>query len=120
MERYIDAYMVPVPKKNLKAYKKVAHKAGKIWIDNGALQYIEAVGEDMQKHPYCVSFKEVMKPKRNETIIVAYVIYRSRAHRDRVNKKVMEDPRMTEKPEDMPFDCERIVFNGFETIVNLP
>ena len=123
MKRYIDGFVLPVPKKNIEAYKKMSRDAGKIWIEYGALQYVEAVGEDMKKQPYATSFKEMVEPKRGETILFSFIMYKSRKHRDRVNEKVMKDPRMNQDGQDMdnmPFDCKRMAYNGFETIVYLP
>lgn len=122
MKRYIDGFVLPVQKKNIKAYQKLARKAGKIWIEHGALQYTEAVGEDLKKQDFCMSFTQMVKPKKGETIIMAFIVYKSKKHRDSVNKKVMKDPRM--KCDDnqmgsMPFDCKRMAYSGFETIVHL-
>ncbi len=118
---YVDGYVLPVPKKNRDAYKKMAKLAAKVWIEHGALQYLEAEGEDMKKQPFCMNFKQIVEPKRNESIIFAFVLFKSRAHRDKVNKKVMEDPRMNPEnaEKDMPFDCKRMIYNGFKTLVNM-
>ena len=120
MKRYVDGYVLPVPKKNIKAYQKIARACGKIWMEHGALQYVESVAEDMTKHPFCMSFSDIVQPKRGETMIFAFIMFKSRKHRDSVNKKAMEDPRLQpDKKTPMPFDCKRMAWNGFETIVNL-
>lgn len=116
---YVDGYVLAVPRKNLAAYRKMAKQAGKIWMEHGALQYLECAGEDMKKHPFCASFPSTLKLKRGETAIFAFVIYKSRKHRDQVNKKVMSDPRLQDgcDPDKMPFDVKRMTYGGFETIV---
>lgn len=117
---YVDGYVLPVPSKNLDTYKKMAKDACKVWMEHGALQYIEAVGEDMKKNPWCMNFKQIVEPKRGETIVFAFVLFKTRKHRDTVNKKAMEDPRL-QPPEggmdNMPFDCTRMAYNGFEVMV---
>lgn len=117
--RYVDAFVLPVPEKKLKDYRSVAQKAGKVWLQHGALQYIEAVGDDLV-FQMGVPFTGIIKPKKGETVIVSFILYKSRAHRDRVNAKVMTDPslkRMMEKGP-MPFDMKRMVYGGFQTIVD--
>ena len=115
---YVDGYVLPVPTKKLAVYQKIASKAGKIWKEHGALEYKECVGEDL-KTSFGVSFTKNMKLKKGETVIFAFVVFKSRAHRDKVNAKVMKDPRLTEGMEqaDMPFDCKRMVYGGFKSIV---
>jgi uncharacterized protein YbaA (DUF1428 family) len=122
--RYIDGYVLPVPKKNLKAYKKMAQVAGKIWKKHGALKYVEAVAEDLAsvKEWAGYPFPKTVKAKKGETVVFAFVVYKSRAHRDSVNKKVMNDPHMSPdsmKDKPMPFDMKRMAYGGFETIVDL-
>ena len=120
--RYVDAFLLPVPEKKLKDYRSLAQKAGKVWLQHGALQYIEAVGDDLvQMGVPFTGFTGIIKPKKGETVIVSFIVYKSRAHRDRVNAKVMADPslkRMMEKGP-MPFDMKRMVYGGFQTIVDL-
>lgn len=120
MAKYVDGFVIPVPKKNLDAYRKIACKAGKVWKDHGALEYIECVADDVKlgKH---TSFPQSVKLKKDETVIFSYIIYNSRAHRDRVNKKVFEDPRLKDMmdPKSMPFDGKRMFWGGFKTIVEL-
>jgi uncharacterized protein YbaA (DUF1428 family) len=117
MARYVDGYVLPIPKKKLAAYRKIALLASKVWRDHGALEYRECAGDDLDVK-FGVPFGKVIKLKPGETVIFAYVVYKSRAHRDRVNAKVMKDPRMNAfDPKDMPFDCKRMVYGGFTTIV---
>lgn len=119
MAQYIDGFLLVVPKKNIKAYKQMATKAGRIWMDLGALEYRECVGEhlDVKK---VLPFTKVAKAKSGETVIFSYVVYKSRAHRDKVNAKIMSDPRiakmMTMKP---LFDFRRMAYGGFESIVSM-
>ena len=99
----------------------MAKQVGKIWMEHGALQYIEAVGEDMKKKSFCTSFPASRQTKKAKRLSSLTIVYKSRAHRDRVNKKAEADPRLTPEnsPDDMPFDCKRMAWNGFETLVNL-
>ena len=116
---YVDGYVLPVPKKNLSVYRQIAQKAGKIWREHGAVEYRECVGEDL-KSGWGVTFPKMMKSKSGETIIFSYVVFKSRAHRDKVNAKVMKDKRLAEMMNDsaMPFDCKRIVYGGFKVLVD--
>ncbi|MFN0207661.1 MAG: DUF1428 domain-containing protein [Planctomycetota bacterium] len=118
MPKYVDGYLLAVPTKNLAAYKKMATLASKVWKEHGALDYRECVGEDLNLE-WGVSFNKTLNTKKGETVVFAYIVYKSRAHRDSVNKKVMKDPRIAGMcdPKDMPFDCKRMVVGGFETIV---
>ena len=115
---YVDGFVVPVPRRKLAAYRAMARKAGKIWKEHGALEYKECVADDM-KPEFGVPFPKNMKLKAGETVIFAFVVFKSRAHRDKVNAKVMKDPRLCEgmDPKDMPFDAKRMVYGGFKTIV---
>jgi len=117
--RYVDGFVLPVPKKNLQAYRHIAQKAGKIWREYGALDYKECVGDDLDVK--CgVPFPHSVKLKPGETVVFAYIVYKSRAHRDRVNAKVMNDPRIKNMcdPKDMPFDVKRMVQGGFKVLVD--
>ena len=116
---YVDGYVLPVPKNKLDVYRKIATKAGKIWKEHGALEYKECVADDVNTG-FGVPFPKNMKLKNGETVIFAFVVFKSRAHRDKVNAKVMNDPRLTAGMEaaDMPFDCKRMVYGGFKTIVD--
>ncbi len=114
--KYVDGFVVPVPKKNLKAYAKMAALGGKIWMEHGALEYFECAGDDLDVK-YGMPFKKGIKLKPSETVVFAFIVYKSRAHRDQVNAKVMKDPRMHSAPKDMPFDCQRMMWGGFKTLV---
>ena len=114
---YVDGFLLPLPTKNLTAYRRIARTAAKVWREHGALDYRECAGDDLNVK-FCVPFPRLLKPKRGETIVFAYIAYKSRAHRDAVNKKVMKDPRIAGmSTEKMPFDCKRMVYGGFKTIV---
>jgi uncharacterized protein YbaA (DUF1428 family) len=116
--RYVDGFVVPVPKKNLQAYRKMAKKAGKIWMEHGALEYVECVADDV-KPGKPTSFPQSVKLKPDEVVVFSYVVYKSRAERNRINKKVMSDPRLASMmdPKAMPFDAKRMFFGGFKSIV---
>jgi len=117
--RYVDGFLLPVPKKNLKAYARMAQKAGKIWRGYGAIDYKECAGDDL-KVKMGVPFPRQMKVKPGETVVFSYIVYKSRAHRDRVNAKVMKDPRIQGMcdPKDMPFDVKRMLYGGFKVLVD--
>jgi len=116
--RYVDGFVLPIPVKNLKAYARVAKKAGKIWREHGALEYRECVGDDMDVK-WGVPFPRQIKLKPGETAVFSWIVYKSRADRDRVNAKVMNDPRLDNMMDPMLFDCKRMVYGGFKTIVEL-
>lgn len=118
MARYVDGYVLPVPRKKLEAYRRMAQKASRVWQDHGALEYRECVGDDL-KVKMGVSFPRRIRAKRGETVIFSWVVFKSRADRDRVNAKVMKDPRLAKMmdPKAMPFDVKRMVYGGFKTIV---
>ena len=118
MPNYVDGYILPLPRKNIKAYQRIARLASKVWLDHGALSYRETAGDDLQVK-WGVPFGKQMKLKKGETVVFAYVEYKSRAHRDKVNAKVMNDPRMAAMcdPKDMPFDPKRMVYGGFKVLV---
>ena len=115
---YVDGFVVPVPKKNLKAYREMAEKAGKVWRDHGALDYKECVADDV-KVGKLTSFPRSVKLKSTETVIFSYIVYKSRAHRDQVIAKVMKDPRLAKMmdPKSMPFDGKRMIYGGFKLLV---
>ena len=117
MAKYVDGFVLAVPKNKLDEYRKIARKAGKLWREHGALDYKECVAEDVPDGKL-TSFPMSVKAKRNETVVFAWITYKSRAHRDSVNKKVMEDPRMQPDGTEMPFDMKRMVYGGFEVIVD--
>jgi uncharacterized protein YbaA (DUF1428 family) len=114
---YVDGFVLPIPRKNLGAYKRMAQKAGRIWKEYGALDYRECVGDDLDVK-MGRSFPRQLGLKRGETVIFSWIVYRSRAHRDQVNAKVMKDPRIAGMTE-MPFDVKRMCYGGFESIVDL-
>lgn len=118
--RYADGYVVPVPKEKLPAYRRMAQKAGKIWKEHGALEFRECVAEDV-KVGKLTSFPRSVKLKPDETVVFSWIVFKSRADRDRVNAKVMKDPRLTSMMnlKDMPFDAKRMIYGGFEVIVDL-
>lgn len=117
---YVDGFVLPVPKKNLDAYRRLARKAGKVWKEYGALEYIECVEDDV-KPGKLTSFPQAVKRKPDEVVVFSWIVYRSRAHRDRVNAKVMADPRIAAMgpPAVMPFDGKRMFWGGFKSIVSL-
>ena len=120
MAGYVDGFVVPVPKKSVEAYRRIARKAGKVWRDHGALDYKECVGDDV-KPGKLTSFPQSVKLKPGETVFFSWIVFKSRAHRDRVNAKVMKDPRLARMmdPKAMPFDARRMIYGGFEVLVDL-
>jgi uncharacterized protein YbaA (DUF1428 family) len=116
---YVDGFLLPVPKKNLKAYRRMAQKAGKVWREHGALEFKECAGDDL-KVKFGVPFTRLIKPKPGETVMFSFIVYKSRAHRDRVNAKAMKDPRLAKMmdPEGMPFDAKRMACGGFKVLVD--
>jgi uncharacterized protein YbaA (DUF1428 family) len=119
MPKYVDGYVLPVPTKNLDQYRKMALKAGKIWREHGALEVRECVGEDLDVE-MGQPFPTRIKLKAGETVVFSWIVFKSRAHRDRVNARVMNDPRMADmNPNSMPFDCARMLYGGFTALVDL-
>ncbi|WP_408953604.1 DUF1428 domain-containing protein [Lysobacter sp. Hz 25] len=116
---YVDGYVLAVPKKNLAAYRKLASRAGKIWMEYGALQYVESVADDV-KPGKTTSFPQAVKLKADEVVVFSWIVFKSRAQRDRINKKVMGDPRLADMidPKAMPFDGKRMIFGGFKQVVS--
>jgi uncharacterized protein YbaA (DUF1428 family) len=117
MAHYVDGFVIPVPKKNLKAYQNMAKISAKAWIKHGALEYVECVADDVSKGKI-TSFPRSVKLKSNEVVIFSYAVYKSRAHRDRVMAKVMKDKSVMKIWENMPFDGMRMIWGGFKTIVS--
>ncbi len=116
--RYVDGFVLPVPKKNLQAYRRIAQKAGRIWREHGALEYRECAGDDLNVK-WGVPFPRRIKLKPGETVFFSWIVFKSRAHRDRVNAKVMKDPRLSNMdPKSLPFDCKRMVYGGFKVLVD--
>src|SRR5262245_48313269 len=117
MARYVDGFVLPIPKRNAAAYRKIARKAGKIWREHGALEYFECMGEDV-KPGKVTSFPQSVKLKAGEVVWFSWIVYKSRKHRDQVLKKVMADPRLQMSPDAMPFDGQRMIYGGFEVAVD--
>ncbi len=116
---YVDGFVLPVPRRNLAAYRRQARAAGKVFRDLGALQFVECVGDDLAtKAGMGMSFTKLVKPKAGEAVLFSFIVYRSRAHRDAVNRKMMKDPRMAQFTQ-MPFDVKRMAYGGFKSIVDL-
>ena len=116
---YVDGFLLAVPKKHLQAYRRISQRVGKVWREYGALDYKECAGDDLRIKGV-VSFTRVMRPKPGETVVFSWIVYKSRAHRDRVNAKVMKDPRLANMdPKSMPFDMKRMVYGGFKVLVDL-
>ncbi|HEV7801649.1 MAG TPA: DUF1428 domain-containing protein [Burkholderiales bacterium] len=115
---YVDGFIIPVPKKNMKAYMKIAKKAAKVWKDHGALEVRECAADDVKVGKW-TSFPRSVKMKPSETVVFSYIVYKSRKDRDKVNAKVMKDPRLTDmmNPKSMPFDAKRMIFGGFTVAV---
>jgi uncharacterized protein YbaA (DUF1428 family) len=116
MAHYVDGFVLPVPKKNLNVYRRMAQQAGRLWRENGALEFRECVGDDLNVK-MGLPFPRGIKTKPGETVVFSWIIYKSRAHRDRVNTKVVRDPRFEKLPKTMPFDVKRMLYGGFKTIV---
>ncbi len=117
---YVDGFVVPVPKKKLADYKRMARKAGKVWREHGAIAYVECVGDDVPKGK-TTSFPQSVKLKPGEVVVFSWIVYKTRAQRDRINKKVMADPRLAEMmdPKGLPFDGKRMFWGGFKSMVEL-
>jgi len=114
---YVDGYVLPVPKKSLPAYRRIAQKAGRIWREHGAVEYRECAGDDLTVK-MGIPFPRTIKLKQGETVVFSWIVFKSRAHRDRVNAKVMKDPRLANMdPKTLPFDCNRMVYGGFKVLV---
>jgi uncharacterized protein YbaA (DUF1428 family) len=118
---YVDGFVIPIPKKNIEAYRKMARKAGKVWMEHGALEYRECVGDDLDLEAMGRPFPKLARTKAGETVLFSWIVYKSRAHRDRVNARVMKDPRIQAMmdPKKMPFDGKRMSYGGFRTVVDL-
>ena len=115
---YVDGFVLPVPVKNLRAYRRMAQLAGKVWREHGALDYREFVADDVKVGKW-TSFPRSVKLKRGETVVFSWIVYRSRDHRDRVNSKVMKDKRLAKMmdPNAMPFDTKRMIYGGFKFLL---
>ena len=119
--RYVDGFVIPISRRKLDAYRRIARAAGKVWMDLGALEYRECAGDDM--YPKGTKpFPRLARAKKGETVLFSWIVYKSRAHRDQVNDRVMKDPRiakMMQDPKSMPFDVKRMVYGGFKVLVDL-
>lgn len=119
MRKYVDGFVLPLPKKNVEAYQKFSAAAGKVWREHGALEYVECIGDDV-KPGKVTSFPQAVKLEADETVVFAWIVYESREHRDRVNAAVMKDPRVANMdPKTMPFDGMRMIWGGFEVLLDL-
>lgn len=116
MAHYVDGFVIPIPTKNLAAYRKMAQLGAKVWREHGALEYRECVGDHLDNDSP-LPFPKLARAKPDETVVFAWIVYKSRSHRDSVLKKVMADPRMDMDPKSMPFDMKRMAWGGFKTIV---
>jgi uncharacterized protein YbaA (DUF1428 family) len=117
MPGYVDGFVIPIKKSQVQAYRRMASVAAKVWRDHGALEFRECVGEDFDVH--CgVPFPKQVKAKTGETVMFSWIVYRSRAHRDKVNAAVMKDPRLAKMGTTMPFDVDRMVYGGFKILVD--
>ena len=113
---YVDGFLIPIAKKNVRAYRRMAEMGRKAWMKHGALDYKECVGDDLAP-TFAAPFTRLLKLKPSETAVFAYIVFKSRAHRDQVNKKVMKEMNDMVGPKDMPFDMKRMVYGGFKTVV---
>ena len=119
MGGYVNGFVLPVPKANVEAYRRIAEDAGKVWREYGALEYVECVADDV-KAGEITSFPQSVKLEPEETVVFAWIVYESREHRDRVNQQVMKDPRMADMdPKSLPFDGKRMFWGGFEVLVEV-
>jgi uncharacterized protein YbaA (DUF1428 family) len=117
---YVDGFVLPIPTKNMAAYRKMARLAGKVWREHGALDYKECIADDV-KPGKLTSFPQSVKLKKGETVVFSFIVYKSKADRNRINKKVMSDPRLAAmmNPKSMPFDGKRMFWGGFKVFVDL-
>jgi uncharacterized protein YbaA (DUF1428 family) len=117
---YVDGFVLPLPKKNLAAYRKMSRKAGKVWMEHGALAYVETIADDVHPGKH-TSFPQSVKLQKNEMVVFSWIVFRSRRDRDRINAKVMADPRIAGmmSPAAMPFDAKRMIYGGFAPIIEL-
>jgi uncharacterized protein YbaA (DUF1428 family) len=114
---YVDGFVLPIPEANVDAYKKMARKAAKIWREHGALEYRECIGDDLAVQG-ALPFTKGIRTKPGETVIFAWVVYKSKADRNRIMKKIFADPRMQPDGSDMPFDMKRMMYGGFKILVD--
>jgi uncharacterized protein YbaA (DUF1428 family) len=119
MAKYVDGFVLPIPRKNAAAYRRIARKAGEVWREHGALEYVEAIADDVKPGKY-TSFPQSVKLKPGEIVWFSWIVFNSRKHRDAVNAKVMNDPRLAKMmdPKAMPFDGKRMIYGGFRVMVS--
>src|SRR5262245_31979719 len=119
MPQYVDGFVLPVPKKKLAAYRRIAKRSGKVWREHGAIEYVECVADDVKRGKW-TSFPRSVKLKPSEIVVFSFITYKSLAHRNRVNAKAMKDPRLADmmNPKTLPFDPKRMFWGGFKTIVS--
>jgi uncharacterized protein YbaA (DUF1428 family) len=117
--KYVDGFVIPLPRKKVEAYRRMSRAASKVWLDHGALEYRECAGDDLA-NKWGVEFPRLAGAKAGETVVFSWIVYKSKAHRDRVNKKVMKDPRIAKmmNPKDTPFEVKRMAYGGFKVIVD--
>jgi uncharacterized protein YbaA (DUF1428 family) len=113
---YVDGFVVPLPKNKVEAYRRMATDAGNVWKEHGALAFVECIADDV-KPGKLTSFPQAVNLEPDETVVFSYIVYPSRAERDRINELVMKDPRLDMNPADMPFDAKRMIFGGFKVLV---
>jgi uncharacterized protein YbaA (DUF1428 family) len=120
MAHYVDGFVLPIPKKNAAAYRRIARRAGKVWRDHGALAYVECIGDDVKPGKW-TSFPQSVKLEPDEVVWFSYIVFKSRRHRDQVNARVMKDPRLASQmdPSKMPFDGRRMIYGGFQVAVDV-
>ena len=123
MERYVDGFVIPISNEKVDAYREMASEAGKLWMEHGALEYFEGIGDDMEPDTGempMMTFPELAQTEDFETVVFSFIVFESREHRDEVNAKVMEDPSMDPEnfEEEMPFDTGRVAYGGFRSIVS--
>jgi len=118
MSRYVDGFVLPIPKRNTNAYRRMARKGARVWLEHGALEYVECIADDVKTGKH-TSFPQSVKLKRGEVVWFSYIVYKSRRHRDQVMAKVMNDPRLAEMMhgKSMPFDGKRMFWGGFKVMV---
>jgi uncharacterized protein YbaA (DUF1428 family) len=117
MAKYVDGFLLPMPRKQLANYRRIAARAGKIWKKHGALDYIEAAGDDLRPKGTTANFRKASRAKSSETVIFAFVVYKSKSHRNAVNKKVFKDPELAKMMQTMTYDMRRMAYGGFKVIV---
>jgi uncharacterized protein YbaA (DUF1428 family) len=120
MPKYSDGFVLPVPKRKLKQYFRMAKQASKVWRDHGALEYMECLGDDLTSAAaFALPFPKGIRLKTGETVVFSFIVYKSKAHRNQVNAAVMKDPRIAKMcdPKNMPFDCKRMLYGGFKVMV---